>query len=401
MVYFKNSFLSMLSVLSISMAIVGCGGTSSSDCCQEEVKPKLSEKVSEIHKVVAVPEGNETIVYVDRNITVIQYVDRNITVIEYVDRNITVEVIKERPIAEISGLTDGSILTDNQLTISGIDSLDDDGNVTKYQWTIDDQNISTEKNPTIDLPIEEGIHKLCLTVTDNDNLDSKIVCKSFTIPNPNQDPTAVISGLGDKLIKTVCPVEVSADNTIAPDAEISTYLWTIDDNITLSGIDQNLSFNTVGQHKVCLKVTDTNDLQNEQCSEITVQDHIAPTPKITLTDMNGIEIQPNPVGEALIENTKYNFSCAGSVDDCNMTQPMTCEWNAHSYRIDANGDRVDYVNDCINHNNSPKIGEESWINLCPNLNRSKYEYIEIVLKITDQFGKVATQTNIYEAVPNN
>jgi len=391
---FSKNMISISTIFFIFLLLQGCGSDSSSTgCCQI---PDLADKVSETEKVVTVPETKgDQIVYVDRNVTVIEYVDRNITVIQYVDRNVTVEVIKVRPDAEITGLQDGAVLTDEVIVLDGAMSSDEDGNVTSYLWILDDDNISTEKNTTITLPIEEGIHKLCLIVTDNDNLTSKETCKTFTIPHINENPTAAISILNDKALKTKCPVLVSGSNSIANDGNIKSYNWLIDNNITLQGKDQNLSFDTIGSHKICLEVIDENDLNDTQCNTVEIQDHDSPTPMLTVTDLDGNIISQDT---NLTRGLKYNFSCKGSKDDCDNEEPMTCEWNAHSYRIDTNGNKVDYVQDCIDHNNAPKVGENSWIKLC-GTPISNYQYIEVVLKVTDQFNKTATLTKIFEVAP--
>ena len=196
----------MVFVYLMFVILQGCGsGSTSGECCQEG--PKLADKIKEVEKTALVPEvkGNQ-IVYVDRNVTVIQYVDRNVTVTHYVDRNVTVDVIKVRPEAEISGLKDGALLQGDTLVLNSIESSDSDGNVTQYRWTLDDVNISTEQNPTLTLPTQEGSYELCLEVTDNDNLISKMVCKTFVIPHENENPTAAITGLNDTVVKTKCPV---------------------------------------------------------------------------------------------------------------------------------------------------------------------------------------------------
>ncbi|HIP59183.1 MAG TPA: hypothetical protein EYH01_01990 [Campylobacterales bacterium] len=388
-----RAFLGAVAALSVFSVLQGCGSTSSSGCCQEV---KLSDKIKEVEKVTVVPEvKGDQIVYVDRNVTIIQYVDRNITVIQYVDRNVTVDVIRVRPDARISGFEDGVVLLGDTLEIDSIESSDADGNVTKYRWTLDDENISTEKNPTIDLPTEEGSHVLCLEVTDNDELTSKMVCKSFTIPPIDEEPMAVLTGLNDNVIKTFCPVSVSGINSIANVSDIVSYKWTIDNNLTLSGADQNLTFDTLGEHEVCLEVIDSNDFNNTQCSTIVVENHDAPTPVLTLFDDVKTIITKD---DLLQKGAKYDFSCAGSKDDCGNEEPMTCEWNAHSYRIDTDGNRVDFISDCLAHIGSPVVGKESWITLC-SAPYDNYKYVEIELKITDQFGKSTTETKIFEVAP--
>ena len=397
--FLKNRFSkAVLGAFAISAMLQGCGSSSSSgECCQGE--PKLADKIKEVDKVATVPEvkGNQ-IVYVDRNVTVIQYVDRNVTVIKYIDRNVTVDVIKVRPDARITGLIDGTILKDATiLTIDSVESSDEDGNVTKYQWRLDDVNISTEKSPTIDLPPEPGTHTLCLLVTDNDDLISTETCKSFIIPEPNSNPTAAITGLNDNVVKTKCPVAVSGTTSIANNSDITSYIWTIDNNQTLNGKDQNLSFDTLGEHEVCLEVIDSNDLNNTQCSIVDVQDHEAPTPMLTMFD--GATVITS--ADLLTRGGRYDFSCAGSVDDCGNEEPMTCEWNAHSYIIGVDGvTKIDYISDCFGDPNEgpshgAKIAKDSYLILCGS-DVSHYKYVEIELKITDQFGKTTTETKIFE-----
>ncbi len=407
--FLKNRFSkAVLGAFAISAMLQGCGSSSSSgECCQGE--PKLADKIKEVDKVVAVPEvkGNQ-IVYVDRNVTVIQYVDRNVTIIQYVDRNVTVDTIKIRPEARISGLVDGVVLKDaTLLKIDSLNSSDEDGNVTKYQWMLDDVAISTEKSPEITLPTDPGSYELCLLVTDNDDLISTKTCKSFVIPEANANPTAAMAKtrngeeIGSNEIKTKCPIVFSGENSFKDNGNIVSYIWTVDGNQTYIGKDQELSFDTLGEHEVCLTVVDSDDLNATRCDTIDVQDHDAPTPEITVIDINDnnkVFTTTLPSGDKLTRGDRYDFSCEGSKDDCGNEEPMTCEWNVHSYREDANGNKVDYVRDCINHNNAPRVGKESWVKLCGS-SISSYKYIEIELKITDQFGKSTTRTDIFEVAP--
>ena len=400
--FLKNRFSKVvLGAFVISAILQGCGSSSSSgECCQGE--PKLADKIKEVDKVVAVPEvkGNQ-VVYIDRNVTVIEYVDRNITIIQYVDRNVTVDVIKVRPVARISGLASGTVLKDaTLLKIDSLNSFDDDGNVTKYQWMLDDVNISTEKSPEITLPTIPGSYELCLLVTDNDDLISTQTCKTFIIPEPNSNPTAAIAKtrlgeeIGSNEIKTKCPIVFSGENSFKDNGDIVSYTWTVDGNQTYIGKEQELSFDTLGEHEVCLTVVDSDDLNATRCDTIDVQDHEAPTPMLTITDIAG-NTKSADLQNKLQQGNRYNMSCAGSKDDCGNEEPMTCEWNAHSYRIGANGERIDFISNCLRHIGSPIEGRESWIVLCGSP-YTDYKYVEIELKITDQFGKTATETKIFE-----
>jgi hypothetical protein len=410
---FSKAVLGATAALSIFM--IGCGSSDSSQsCCQT---PKLEAKVKQEEKVVPVPEvlgqnavydANTTpekeIVYVDRNVTIIEYRDRNITVIHYVDRNVTVDVVKVRPEAEIKGLIDGAILKGDTLAIDGVDSSDTDGNVTSYKWLLDGVEISTLQNPTIELPSEEGNHMLCLTVTDNDNLTSKKTCKSFVIPHINLNPTAAVNVKANPnskngKIRTKCPLALSGATSIANDGTLASYEWTIDNNKTLQGKDQSVSFDTVGTHNVCLEVTDANGLKDKICRDVVVEGHEAPTPKIGVTDIQGGVMTKDSLFKRM---NRYNLSCAGSKDDCGNEEPMTCEWNAHSYRLDSAGNKVNYIRDCFNDSehegHGPKVAKESYIVLCSS-GIKKYKYIEIELKITDRFGKTNMETKVFEVAP--
>ena len=91
----------------------------------------------------------------------------------------------------------------------------------------------------------------------------------------------------------------------------------------------------------------------------------------------------------LTKAQKYDFSCAGSKDDCGNSEPMKCEWSAFSYNTNKDNK---YVADCIEHNNAPREGEESWVKLC---HSGDYNYINIELTITDQFGGVSKSSKDY------
>ena len=420
--FLTKSVLGAISMASVFAMLQGCGGdTEQGACCQDKkpvakakeetksstIKPVVKGKIEEIDKVVEVPEvQGERIVYIDRNVTVIKYHDRNVTVIKFHDRNVTVDRIKVRPDARIDGFQDGDILTGNTLVLDGMKSSDSDGNVTKYKWTLDDKVLANVTNNTIDLPADAGTYKLCLEVTDNDSLVSPMTCKTFVIPAKNLDPTAAISipklndqnGTKNK-IKTICPFEVNADNSVATDSTIVSYVWTIDNNQTLTGKKQTLSFSTLGNHEVCLEVTDSNGLKNRNCNTITVNKHEAPTPNITITDVDGMVITKDSLFKRL---GKYNLSCAGSKDDCGNEEPMTCEWNAYSYRLGKDGEEIPYIGDCFNtaqHDaHGPRISKDSWLRLCSS-DASRYTHVHVDLKVTDRFGKTQTKKVFFTVAP--
>ena len=168
----------------------------------------------------------------------------------------------------------------------------------------------------------------------------------------------------------------------------------IDDNETFSGATQELSFKSVGEHKVCLSVTDSNGLTDRQCTNITVQKHIAPTLMMVMKDEQNQVITKDM---NLTRSAKYDFSCAGSVDDCGNDIAQTCKWNAHSYKI-VDGKKEDYIKNCISHNHAPENGSESWVKLC-GAKSNKFTYVEITLEATDMFNNTTSQVYVYGVNP--
>ena len=138
-------------------------------------------------------------------------------------------------------------------------------------------------------------------------------------------------------------------------------------------------------------VTDENGLSDKQCSDVTVVKHDAPTVMMQMKDSNDQIITQDM---NLTRRSRYDFSCAGSHDDCNKTEGIICEWNAHSYRIGEQGEKIDYIGDCMTKDNAPLKGENSWVKLC-GAGADSFEYVEITLKVTDQFGHSTDKLYVY------
>jgi len=101
------------------------------------------------------------------------------------------------PVATITGLADNTrISTGQSISVNGTSSSDQDGSVTAYNWSVDGVSTSTETNPTFTFN-DAGAHEICLTVTDNDNLNSaNVACRTVNVDAPANTPvvpTAVIT----------------------------------------------------------------------------------------------------------------------------------------------------------------------------------------------------------------
>jgi PKD repeat protein len=117
------------------------------------------------------------------------------------------------PVAAITNLNNNTTVTAGQsLTINGMASSDRDGTVKAYAWTIDGQAASTEENPTFTFNTP-GSHEVCLTVTDNDDLNSaNVECRTVVVgavAGQAVTPTAVIDFTGNN------PIQIGSDQTFS------------------------------------------------------------------------------------------------------------------------------------------------------------------------------------------
>ncbi len=102
------------------------------------------------------------------------------------------------PVATITGLADNTTISVGQsISANGTSSSDRDGSVTAYSWAVDGATTSSQSNPTFTFDTA-GTHEICLTVTDNDNLNSaNTECRTINVQAPQTAtpiaPTAVIT----------------------------------------------------------------------------------------------------------------------------------------------------------------------------------------------------------------
>ena len=153
--------------------------------------------------------------------------------------NIEKKSVGVAPVATITNLTDGTTITAGQnLSVDGSTSADRDGTVTGYTWKVDGVSVSTEVNPTISITTL-GTHEVCLTVVDNDNLNSiNEECRTVTVTGLTTlstpvAPTAVIDlsdSNGPLLAKsqhTFSCANSHDNDTVGTGAEIVACQWDI------------------------------------------------------------------------------------------------------------------------------------------------------------------------------
>ena len=300
------------------------------------------------------------------------------------------------PVANITGIIDNEQKSPGTVTVDGMTSSDDVG-VVSYQWSIDDVNTSTEPTTTVDLNIPSS--KICLTVTDEDNQTNQ-TCKNITVVTPTL-PKAVVSGLDGVVVKTQCPIIVSANGSSSENSTISNYQWLLDGTEVATTQDINISIATEGIHKLCLNVTDSIGATSEEnCQDINVQPHVNPTAVLTLLDAANQPV----TNKILLPNQTYSLSCAGSIDDCDR-EVSSCEWNASSYLVDISaGTKIPYIKDCFNSDEHTGHGDKitttaqpSNITLCGSTD--KFNVVEVTLTVTDVLGNSETVIETYTVNP--
>ncbi len=166
-------------------------------------------------------------------------------------------------------LTSASECTKGEsITLDGLTDSVDDGTISSYNWNIGDENISTNPKPSI-MCEEIGTKDICLTVTDNDDLNSQTVCKSITVKEKVLiKPVAKITDINDTY---AIGEMLNANGSTSSDAdgEVQSYLWSFDGhNSTLN--NPSFEVQKVGEQDICLSVTDNDNLISEQnCTTIT------------------------------------------------------------------------------------------------------------------------------------
>jgi PKD repeat protein len=165
------------------------------------------------------------------------------------------------PVATITNLTNNTTITAGQsLSVNGTSSADRDGSVVGYSWEVDGKPYSTDANPIITLTAP-GSHQVCLTVTDNDNLNSaNVECRTVIVSPVAGEaviPTAVID-FADSPIKTGTYQTFSCANshdndTLGTGEEIVSCNWDIQSYRIVNGVEtpyRNCSADDVKTNKV-------------------------------------------------------------------------------------------------------------------------------------------------------
>ncbi len=213
----------------------------------------------------------------------------------------------------------------------------------------------------------------------SDCCKADIATKANDIP-----PVAVITGLKDKTVLALGQsVTVDGIGSSDRDGTVVGYKWMLDGKEVSTEQKPTITFNTPGNHELCLTVTDNdnNPSVNQECRTVTVLGKnsnvpVAPTAIITFSDKDN-----------LADYTLHNFSCEKSHDNDTLgsgAEIQKCEWDIQSYTLNDKGVEVPYRS-CTSEAMSGKP-----VYICP-------EAVKIVAKltVTDNDGQTHSTTEVY------
>ncbi len=183
-------------------------------------------------------------------------------------------VINAKPVADAG--PDVITSPGQNVKFSGSNSVDSDGSIASYEWTLEGKVISTSE--TFDYSFDKpGKYTITLKVTDNSG-HSEAFDYDNAIITVNDEPEAIIplainSAPGEEIV-------LDAGSSFDKDGNISEYNWTLPDGSTTQGSIIKHTFDLPGVYTIKLKVKDNLNTANSMNSAVTtVYINSVPIPK--------------------------------------------------------------------------------------------------------------------------
>jgi PKD repeat protein len=150
----------------------------------------------------------------------------------------------------------------------GSNSADPDGSISNYRWDFDDGRVATGKTVTHQFSTSD-LFNVRLTVTDSGGAtatDERFVDVAVSQPPQAQFTISPSSGT----IST--DFDFDASNSIDPDGNITTYLWSFGDGTSASGRFVTHRYSQTGGFSVTLSVKDNSQLTASTTRSLLVDD---------------------------------------------------------------------------------------------------------------------------------
>ena len=149
------------------------------------------------------------------------------------------------------------------VTLNGSQSSDSDGSIVHYAWTTSDGQITIGQSAQMTF-VAPGTYTISLVVTDDKNdTSSNTAIQAVTVDKPEVRPIARLVALpmmGEAPLK----VELDGGESYDPDGNVVSYEWTASDGQRADQQQTEMAFDTPGDYKITLVVTDNDGLQSTE-----------------------------------------------------------------------------------------------------------------------------------------
>ncbi|WP_175501579.1 PKD domain-containing protein [Halogeometricum limi] len=197
------------------------------------------------------------------------------------------------------------------VTFDASESTDEDGRIVDYDWYVgDDYRIGSEQTFTYEFD-EKGTYEVRLVVTDNGDVTRELT-RDVAV---SQRPTAAVDYAG-RALPVGHTVELSAVDSVDPDGNLTSYVWTLPDGTTKHGETVTTAVAETGEHDLTLTVTD--ETGNSHTVTRTVVAKEAPTVAVTWspdTPRDDLDVTFGVNASKPVETASWDFDGDGAFDD--------------------------------------------------------------------------------------
>lgn len=246
------------------------------------------------------------------------------------------------PTAVIAEANNRTVVAGAVMAFTGASSLDSDGTIQGYSWTVDGAEVAKGSGGVVGLNhtfATTGNHEVCLIVTDNDDLNSQNKeCRTVVVTAAPTNTPPVASFTLPTTCDSGASVAITGAGTDSDGDGISSYAWTGADSVT--GNPVTVVCPAAGESKtVCLRVTDdsgsANNTSAKVCRNITANTVTPATFALiaTPTGTDGYNIvcsddnQTIPFGTADIKEIYWAITYNTSPEPATTTNWTQTEWN--------------------------------------------------------------------------
>ena len=216
----------------------------------------------------------------------------------------------------------------SSIRFDGRSSVDSDGHIAAYEWLLDGQAAAT--NPVADFACEgPGTKRVCLKVTDDDNLSSEYVCQTFIVKAKEVAKIPPVALIDAPQFCTIGEtIQVDGTGSSDQDGEVVAYDWQFGE--AKSSFDKpELVCAKTGAQQLCLKVTDNDGLSDTNCTTIVGQQVPNKPPVAVLhssaaTCITGEHVTLDATGSSDSDGYVAHFNWSPAAEDIAKV-PFDCE----------------------------------------------------------------------------